>query len=47
MDVSSPVRKSDCEWWIPQMGAMRVPGVIYASGALVREIDENVREQIT
>jgi hypothetical protein len=46
MDVSSLVRKSDCEWWIPQAGAMRVPGVIYASEALVRDMDEKVREQI-
>jgi tRNA-splicing ligase RtcB len=47
MDVSSLVRKADCEWWIPQTGAMRVPGVIYASEALVRDMDEKVREQIT
>jgi tRNA-splicing ligase RtcB len=47
MDVSSLVRKSDCEWWIPQTGTMRVPGVIYASEALVRDMDEKVREQIT
>jgi tRNA-splicing ligase RtcB len=47
MDVSSLVRKSDCEWWIPKAGAMRVPGVIYASEALVRDMDEKVREQIT
>jgi tRNA-splicing ligase RtcB len=47
MDVSSLVRKSDCEWWIPQAGAMQVPGVIYASEALVRDMDEKVREQIT
>jgi tRNA-splicing ligase RtcB len=47
MDVSSLIRKSDCEWWIPQSGAMRVPGVIYASEPLVREMDEKVREQIT
>jgi tRNA-splicing ligase RtcB len=47
MDVSSLVRKSDCEWWIPQTGDMRVPGVIYASEALVRDMDEKVREQIT
>lgn len=46
MDVSSLVRKSDCEWWIPHTGAMRVPGVIYASEALVGEMDEKVREQI-
>ena len=47
MDVSSLVRKSDCEWWIPRAGAMRVPGVIYASEALVRDMDEKVREQVT
>jgi tRNA-splicing ligase RtcB len=47
MDVSSLVRKSDCEWWLPQAGDMRVPGVIYASEALVRGMDEKVREQIT
>ena len=47
MDVSSLVRKSDCEWWIPQAGPMRVPGVIYASEALVREMDEKVRVQIS
>ena len=47
MDVLSLVRKSDSEWWIPQTGAMRVPGVIYASEALVRDMDEKVREQIT
>ena len=47
MDVTSLVRRSECEWWIPQTGAMRVPGVIYASEALVRDMDEKVREQIT
>jgi tRNA-splicing ligase RtcB len=47
MDTSTLVHKSDCEWWIPQTGAMRVPGVIYASEALVRDMDEKVREQIT
>ena len=47
MDVSSLVRTSDYEWWIPQAGAMRVPGVIYGSEALVREMDEKVREQVT
>jgi tRNA-splicing ligase RtcB len=47
MDVTSLVRKSDCEWWIRQTAAMRVPGVIYGSEALVREMDEKVREQVT
>jgi tRNA-splicing ligase RtcB len=47
MDLSSLVRKSDYEWWIPQAGAMRVPGVLYGSEALVRGMDEKVREQVT
>lgn len=47
MDLASLVRKSDNEWWIPPTGAMRVPGVIYASERLVREMDEKVREQVS
>ena len=47
MELSSLVRKSDYEWWIPQTGTMRVPGVIYGSETLVRDMDEKVREQIT
>jgi tRNA-splicing ligase RtcB len=47
MDVASLVRKSDYEWWIPQMGAMRVPGIIYGSQALVEAMDEKVREQVS
>lgn len=46
MELSSLVRKSESEWWIPQRGAMRVPGVIYGSEALVRQMDEKVREQV-
>jgi tRNA-splicing ligase RtcB len=47
VDLSSLIRKSEYEWWIPQTGAMRVPGVLYASEALVRGMDEKVREQVT
>lgn len=47
MDPRSLVRKSDCEWWIPATGRMRVPGVIYASEALIRDMDEKVREQVS
>ncbi|MBI3046702.1 MAG: RtcB family protein [Acidobacteria bacterium] len=47
MELSSLIRKSDYEWWIPQTGAMRVPGVIYGSETLVRDMDEKVREQVT
>jgi tRNA-splicing ligase RtcB len=47
MELSSLVRKSDYEWWIPQTDAMRAPGVIYGSEALVRAMDEKVREQVS
>src|SRR5688572_22567307 len=47
MDPGSLVRKSAYEWWIPATGRMRVPGVIYASDALVRDMDEKVREQVS
>jgi tRNA-splicing ligase RtcB (3'-phosphate/5'-hydroxy nucleic acid ligase) len=47
MDPSSLVRKSDYEWWISASGAMRVPGIIYASEPLVRGMDEKVREQVS
>lgn len=47
MDPASLVQKSDIEWWIPSTGRMRVPGVIYASEPLVRDMDEKVREQVS
>jgi tRNA-splicing ligase RtcB len=47
MDLSSLIKKSDHEWWIPAGGRMRVPGIIYASEALVRAMDEKVREQVS
>lgn len=46
MDVTRLKRKAACEWWIEPQGKMRVPAVIYATEALVREMDEKVREQI-
>lgn len=45
MDISSLERHSDFEWVIPRHGAMRVPAVIYASEALVHEMDDKVYEQ--
>jgi len=47
MDPVTLVRKSAWEWWVPATGRMRVPGVIFASDALVREMDEKVREQVS
>jgi tRNA-splicing ligase RtcB (3'-phosphate/5'-hydroxy nucleic acid ligase) len=45
MDLSLLARRPDYEWEIPQRGAMRVPAVIFASEALVREMDPKVYEQ--
>jgi len=47
MDPASLVRKSEHEWWIAPTGRMRVPGIIYGSEPLIRDMDEKVREQVT
>nr|WP_281419234.1 RtcB family protein [Marinobacterium ramblicola] len=47
MDPASFTRVSDYEWRIERFGKMRVPGIIYASEALIGEMDEKVREQVT
>ncbi|MDO8794583.1 MAG: RtcB family protein [Vicinamibacterales bacterium] len=46
MDLSLLTRKSDTEWWIEPHGTMRVPGIIYATEQLVREMDAKVYEQV-
>ncbi len=40
-------RKSDYEWQIRPFGKMHVPGVIFASESLLREMDAKVYEQVT
>jgi tRNA-splicing ligase RtcB len=45
MDLGLLERRSEYEWVIPQRGAMRVPAVIYASEALMRDMDHKVYEQ--
>jgi len=47
MDLSLLKQHSRFEWHIPPFGKMRVPGVIYANGMLIREMDEKVYEQVT
>jgi tRNA-splicing ligase RtcB len=47
MDIKTFNKISDYLWEIPQQGEMRVPGRIFASEDLVREMDEKVREQVT
>ena len=45
MDINLFTRRSDYEWEIQRQGAMRVPAIIYASEALIREMDHKVYEQ--
>ena len=47
METTLLKRQSDFEWQIPQSGKMRVPGIIYASEDLVRDMDNKVFEQMT
>lgn len=47
MDLNWLTRQSACEWQIRPFGAMRVPGIIYGTEALVREMDDKVYEQVT
>jgi len=46
MDLALLTRKSDFEWWILPSGKMHVPGVIYASEQLIRDMDLKVYEQV-
>jgi len=46
MDTTGLQRISECEWRIAASGKMRVPAVIYATEALIVDMDEKVREQI-
>jgi tRNA-splicing ligase RtcB len=46
MDLSLLERASAYEWRVPPHGAMRVPGVIYATEALIRDMDLKVYEQV-
>ena len=47
MDIALFERKSEFEWQITPTGRMRVPGVIFASEVLLREMDAKVYEQVT
>ncbi len=46
MDLKRLKQRGESEWEVPQTGAMRVPGVIFASRELVAAMDDKVREQI-
>jgi tRNA-splicing ligase RtcB len=46
MELEQLTRKSDIEWWIEPKDGMRVPGVIYGTESLVRDMDQKVYEQV-
>jgi tRNA-splicing ligase RtcB len=46
MDIKTLIQINDYLWEIPMQGGMHVPGRIFASEKLVREMDEKVREQV-
>jgi tRNA-splicing ligase RtcB len=45
MDTKALIQRGACEWEIPPQGKMLVPVIIYATEALVSEMDDKVREQ--
>lgn len=47
MDLNLLKRREHNEWHISPRGKMKVPGVIFASEALIRDMDEKVYEQVT
>lgn len=47
MDLNLLKQRSPFEWHISPRGKMRVPGVIYATEGLIRDMDEKVYEQVT
>jgi tRNA-splicing ligase RtcB len=47
MDLTLLKRRGPNEWHIAPRGKMRVPGVIYATEGLIRDMDEKVYEQVT
>lgn len=46
MELNSLIQRSEYTWEIPQTGAMRVPGILFADRDLVAAMDEKVREQV-
>ncbi len=46
MDLKRLEKQSDYRWQIPQSVAMRVPGLLFASEPLLREMDDKVYEQL-
>lgn len=47
MDINKLRKIKDFEWELPQKGEMRVPGMLFASQKLIKEMDDKVEEQVT
>src|SRR5678816_2603908 len=45
MNTTDLVHRDATTWEIPQTGEMRVPVMLYAGEALIRDMDDKVREQ--
>ena len=46
MDLSKFTQVSESEWRVESFGQMRVPGIIFASEGLIRDMDQKVFEQL-
>jgi tRNA-splicing ligase RtcB len=46
MDLQKFTRVSETEWRVEAFGQMRVPGIIFATEELMREMDQKVFEQL-
>ncbi len=46
MDLGRLEQKTPYEWWLMPTPPMRVPGILYASEALLKEMDDKVLEQV-
>ena len=44
MDITTLVRLGPCAWEVAREGSMHVPAVVYGSEALLRAMDDKVRE---
>ena len=47
MELSRLHQQAENQWRIAPYGKMRVPAIIYASAALIRDMDDKVYEQVT
>ena len=46
MQLAKWVKAGPAEWHLPPEGGMHVPGILYASAALMAEMDDKVEEQV-